>query len=106
MFTTDQATAQAWVDRHRTFRDQRVTECSTCGNSGIERVCVIVPRRLWLLLLALSCVGCPERQGGASDNCAKRGEQCTLKPGVLGVCNDGPCPAGREPPCLVCTSQH
>ena len=65
-------------------------------------------RRLWLLLAALSCVGCPEGQGkgGTSDDCVKRGQQCALKPGVLGVCNDGACPAGREPPCLVCMSQH
>jgi hypothetical protein len=63
-----------------------------------------------LSICVLVLTGCPERSGVPSSTepakCIKRGSQCELAPGALGVCNDAPCPAGREPPCLACTSQH
>lgn len=65
----------------------------------------------WLALttLTLSISGCPESGGKRAPPaaaCAKRGMQCKLESGSLGVCNDTPCPAGREPPSLTCVSQH
>lgn len=60
-----------------------------------------------LLISSLSGIGCPElKQGGPSQVCAKAYEQCTLKPGVLGVCDTVPCAEGATPPCLICRSQH
>jgi hypothetical protein len=63
-----------------------------------------------LLLSAMLSTGCPERSSGGSAGppkiCTRLAEQCTLPSGALGVCSDTPCPAGREWPCLACTSQH
>ncbi|MBK9001649.1 MAG: hypothetical protein IPM35_38500 [Myxococcales bacterium] len=68
-------------------------------------------RALAFALLSLCLSGCPGSSsggtgGGPSAACTKRSEQCKLSDGVLGVCNDVACPAGKEPPCLGCVSQH
>lgn len=62
-----------------------------------------------LLLVAL-VGGCP---GGASTTpagpaaeCTTRGAQCKLKDGLLGVCSEIECGAGKAPPCLACMAQH
>ncbi|MBK7579756.1 MAG: hypothetical protein IPI67_06045 [Myxococcales bacterium] len=67
-------------------------------------------RAALVLLFGLGATACPDGAKGSSQRpastCKQRGEQCQLPGGVLGVCNDGACPAGREPPCLACTPQH
>jgi hypothetical protein len=65
-------------------------------------------RRLTMTLLAwLMLGGCPEvRDGAPAGRCVKAYEQCTLRTGVLGVCDTVTCPQDQTPPCLVCRSQH
>lgn len=65
-------------------------------------------RHFLIAFVALALAGCPDspRQGGPPAACTKRGEQCKLADGVLGVCNDVACPSGKGPPCLGCVSQH
>ncbi|MBE7482030.1 MAG: hypothetical protein HS104_18880 [Polyangiaceae bacterium] len=69
-----------------------------------------VVRRFLIALVALATAGCPDSTSGSKAGppatCTKRGEQCKLADGVLGVCNDVACPAGKDPPCLGCVSQH
>lgn len=65
--------------------------------------------RVLLTLLSLCVSACPgstTRAEPTPATCSKRFEQCKLSDGVLGVCNDVACPAGKEPPCLGCVSQH
>jgi len=74
----------------------------------------VVGKSRWLVgvlvILVLSFQsGCPDSKKGevtAPAACTERGAQCRLASGVLGVCNDIECPAGKEPPCLKCVSQH
>lgn len=51
--------------------------------------------------------GCPG-PGDATQlrSCTRLHAQCQLKDGLLGVCNDAPCPEGQKGPCFKCVSQH
>jgi hypothetical protein len=64
---------------------------------------------LFGVLLVLQ-TGCPNGEKGAKSGppaaCSVKAAQCSLAPGVLGVCNDAPCQPDQAPPCLACVSQH
>ena len=63
---------------------------------------------LMILLLAGGLLGCQDNMMGTTRfaPCATVGQQCDLGNGVLGVCFDAPCAAGKSPPCFTCTKQH
>jgi len=62
----------------------------------------------WLVpLLALALAGCPDvEQAAPPTQCTKAYEKCTLREGVLGICDTTACAPGQSEPCLVCRSQH
>jgi len=84
------------------------------GLARARRACEPLAMSRWklptFLLSALLLAGCPNsnsaQKSGPAASCVKRSEQCKLSDGLLGVCSDVPCPAGREPPCLKCQPQH
>jgi len=58
-----------------------------------------------IALLALT--GCPGGDSGAPPaTCRNAYDKCTLRQGVLGICDTVPCAEGQPEPCLVCRSQH
>lgn len=60
-----------------------------------------------LLLPAALLAGCPEGSTPVSDTaCERMGQQCRLREGVVGVCNDTGQTDCPSPPCLACMPQH
>ena len=54
--------------------------------------------------LLSACPGAADKPPAAE--CTAAYEKCVLPSGVLGICDNVDCAAGKAPPCLVCRSQH
>jgi len=67
----------------------------------------MIAKRLLLAAALLLCWGCPDPGDATTPRvCTRLHEQCALRDGLLGVCNDAPCPEGEQGPCFKCVSQH
>jgi hypothetical protein len=67
------------------------------------------PGVLLVLVASVALFGCEQGDflaEGPARECREVGAQCVLPDGPLGVCESIPCETGKEPPCLVCVSQH